>query len=345
MKSMSPWVSVVIANWNGRHYLEKCLESLAAQTYPAVEVIVVDNGSTDGSAAWVAERFPSVRLIVNPDNRGFAAANNQGVRQSRGAYVATLNNDTWVEPDWLAGLVAALERDPRLGMAASHMLFADQPEVINSTGICLDRCGISWDRHGGQTARQAEAGPAEVFGPCAGAALYRRELLEAVGLFDEDFFAYLEDVDLAWRARWRGWKAIYVPSARVYHIHSATSQEGSPFKTYWLSRNKIQMIAKNYPMPYLLLFLPLIVFYEFVSLGHALLSRRGSGAARGRLAGLRSLPRAFKKRRALWLRPHVPPAEIFGSLEPAAAPWQVYGRYRHIDRRLVKKAAVGYWVK
>ena len=342
---MFPLISVVIANWNGRQILEKCLKSLAAQTYPAVEVIVVDNGSTDGSAAWVAAYFPSVRLIVNADNRGFAAANNQGVRQSRGAYVATLNNDAWVEPDWLAELIAALARDPRLGMAASQMLFADQPEVINSTGICLDRCGISWDRHGGQAARQAEAEPTEVFGPCAGAALYRRELLLAVGLFDEDFFAYLEDVDLAWQARWRGWKAIYVPSARVYHMHSATSHEGSPFKTYWLYKNKIHMIAKNYPIPHLLLFLPLIVFYELMSLGRALLSRRGSSAVQGRLAGLRSLPQALKKRRALWSVPHSPAAEIFRLLEPVAAPWQVYGRYRHIDRRLVEKVVAGHRVK
>jgi hypothetical protein len=316
-------VSVIVVNWNGRAYLEKCLASLQAQTYPAVEIIVVDNGSADGSAAWVVQRFPEARLIVNPDNRGFAAGNNQGVQAARGAYLALLNNDAWVEPNWLAELVAAVERDPRLGMA-------DRPEIINSTGVCVDRSGISWDRSSGKEARRTDCEPGAVFGPCAGAALYRRAVFEDVGLFDEDFFAYLEDVDLAWRARWRGWQAVYVPSARVYHVHSGTAREGSPLKTYLLARNKIQLIAKNYPMPQVIIFLPLIVFYESLSLFSALMRQRNGSALRGRLAGLGLLPRALAKRRALWSRPHVSGGEMLRMLEPAAWPWQVAQRYQHL---------------
>ncbi|MGH2524060.1 MAG: glycosyltransferase family 2 protein, partial [Anaerolineales bacterium] len=205
---MPPLASVVITNWNGCHFLEKCLGSLAAQTYPAVEIILVDNGSTDGSAAWVGEHFPAVRLIANARNMGFAAANNQGIRVAQGEYVALLNNDTWVEPDWLAELVQAIESGPRVGMVASKMVYADQPQVINSTGVCLDRSGVVWDRQTGLPERVSEREPVEIFGPCAGAALYRHALFDDVGVFDENFFAYLEDVDLAWRARWRGWRAI-----------------------------------------------------------------------------------------------------------------------------------------
>jgi len=327
---MAGLVSVAVVSWNGRSYLEKCLSSLAAQSYPEIEIILVDNGSTDGTAGWVRERFPAVNLILNSANLGFAAANNQAVRRARGEYIATLNNDAWAEPDWLAQLVSAVEEHPRLGMAASQMVFAGRPEVINSTGICLDRCGISWDRGGGEMAHHGDCQPAEVFGPSAGAALYRRELFDEVGLFDEDFFAYLEDVDLAWRARWRGWRAIYVPSARVYHVHSATAREGSPWKTCWLARNKIQLIARNYPFPHLLFYLPFILFYELLSLGFAVKNHMGLAALRGRIAGLAALGRALKKRRARRSEPHGSPGAIFGLLEPAAWPWQVYGRYRHL---------------
>jgi hypothetical protein len=324
---------VIVTNWNGRHFLDSCLNSLAAQTYPDVETLVVDNGSTDGSPAWVAEQFPEVRLICNAQNVGFAAGNNQGIRAARGAYLALLNNDAWAESNWLAELVAAVERDRRLGMAASKMVYADQPSVINSTGICVDRCGIVWDRRTGETDGVADSHPAEVFGPCAGAALYRREMLDEVGLFDEGFFIYLEDVDLAWRARWRGWRAVYAPSARVYHHHSAALQEGSPRKTYLLARNKIVMLAKNYPGPHWVGFLPLILFYELLSLAFATKNRRGRSALRGRWAGLRALPQALQARRALWARPHAAPDEVFAGLEPAAWPWQVYKRYHHLQRR------------
>jgi GT2 family glycosyltransferase len=172
-----------------------------------------------------------------------------------------------------------------------------------------------------------------VFGPCAGAALYRRELFAEIGLFDEDFFAYLEDVDLAWRARWRGWQAVFVPGALVYHAHSATGREGSPFKVRLLSKNKILLLVKNYPMPYLLLYLPWITAYELLSLGYAVLHYRELSALRGRLAALRLLPRALAKRRALQAGPHLPPREIFLGLAPAVWPWQAYGRVLPALRR------------
>ncbi len=327
---MAPLVSVIVVNWNGLRYLPRCLAALAAQTYPAVEVILVDNGSTDGSAAWVTAHYPQVRLILNAANRGFAAANNQGIAAAQGDYLALLNNDAWAEPEWLSALVAAMERAPRVGMVASQMLFADRPEIINSTGICVDQCGISWDRHGGAPAQAPDQPPVEVFGPCAGAALYRRALFNEVGVFDEDFFVYLEDVDLAWRARWCGWQALYVPAARVYHVHSGTSLDGSPFKTFYLSQNKIQLLVRNYPLPYFFLFLPPILFYEALSLTSALMHSREASAWRGRMAGLRRLGRAWTKRHQRPAGEPRPAAEVFRWLEPMAAPWDVVRRVRHL---------------
>ena len=329
---MPPLISVVVANWNGLRYLDHCLSSLAAQTYPAVEVIVVDNGSSDGSPAWIAEHFPAVHVIANSANRGFAVANNQGIAASRGPFVALLNNDAWAEPGWLTGLYAAAAPDDRIGMVASLMVSASQPERVDSAGICVDRCGISWDRGGGQSAAAWASGPLEVFGACAGAALYRREMLDQLGGFDEDFFAYLEDVDLAWRGRWLGWQARYAPAARVHHIHSGTGGEGSGFKTYWLARNKIEMIIKNYPLPQLWLYLPLMLLYDGLSLISALLGRQRWSAMRGRLAGWRALPRAWRKRHAL-ARPALSAGEMQALLAAVDWPWKVAGRYEHITAR------------
>jgi len=327
-------ISVVVANWNGCRYLEQCLSSLAAQTYPAVEVIVVDNGSSDGSVGWLAEHFPAVRVVANDTNRGFAVANNQGIAAAHGAFVALLNNDAWAEPDWLANLYAAAETEARVGAVASLMLLAARPDTVDSAGICVDRLGISWDRAGGQTATGPVMEPAEVFGACAGAALYRREMLAELGGFDEDFFAYLEDVDLAWRASWLGWRARYAPNARVYHIHSGTSGEGSAFKTYWLARNKIILLLKDYPACGLWRLAPLMLLYDGLSLVNTLLAQRNLSAWRGRLAGWRQAGTSLRKRRSLQARARLAAAEVAARLAPAAWPWQVAARYRHVTAQV-----------
>jgi len=336
---VTPRVSIVLVNWNGLHHLEKCLPALGAQTFPDFEIFLVDNGSTDGSTEWVRGHYPQVRLICNDHNTGFAVANNQAMRQSQAEFIVTLNNDTQVEPTWLAALVAVAETDPSVGMVASKMLFTQQPEVINSTGIALDPVGIAWDRQGGTLDDPNEEQPIEVFGPCAGAALYRRAMLDQIGLFDEAFFAYAEDVDLAWRARWAGWRCLYVPAARVHHDHSATGGEGSPFKSRLLGRNKVWLIAKNYgPLGRLLLYLPLIVVYDLAAVVYALVVRRDVYTLVGRLEGLAGLPQMWRKRAAI-----VGTAESspwYHHLEPLVSPWQVARRYRHL-RSLVPKQGHG----
>lgn len=331
MSALSPLVSVVIANWNGRGHLKRCLEALARQTLRDFQVVVVDNGSTDGSVEMVAAAFAGVRVIQNGKNLGFAAANNVGIRATDGLFVATLNNDTEPRADWLERLVEPALGDDTVGMVASRMLFADRPDMVNSAGIAMDRAGIAWDRMGGEPDRGGDR-VEEVFGPCAGAALYRRAMLDRIGLFDEDFFAYLEDVDLAWRARLAGWKCLYTPAAVVIHAHSATGVEGSPFKSYHLGRNKVWCIVKNYPAPQLYAMLPVMLAYDLAAVGYGIVARRDLAGLKGRFAGLAGLPRQWAKRRTVQRMRRVPFSILSRQMAPLAAPLDVLHRYSHLRR-------------
>lgn len=305
--------------------LAACLAALARQTERDFCIVVVDNGSTDGTVDWLAAEHPDIIVIVNISNHGFARAVNQGIGVTDAPFVAVLNNDTEPETDWLAALLSCAESDPHVGMVASKMLFADRPEMINSAGICVDVTGIAWDRLGGATDDPTETAPVEIFGPCAGAALYRRTMLDEIGLFDESFFAYLEDVDLAWRGRAAGWRCLYTPAARVLHRHSATAGEGSPFKRRQLARNKVWLLAKNYPFRQLWWAVPLVIFYDAAAVFYALIARRDTQALRGRLAGLATILPRFRQRPAYRTRPDI------ASLEPPVAPWRVSARYSHLS--------------
>jgi GT2 family glycosyltransferase len=293
-----PHVSIVIVNWNGRHLLARCLPRVLAQDWADAEVVVFDNGSTDGSADWVEAHYPAVRVLRGARNLGFAAGNNAAIGQTKGAYVATLNNDADPDPDWLSCLVGAMAATPEVGMCASKMVRADDPSTIDACGVEVDRAGIAWNRYSGERERSGETAPYEVFGPCAGAALYRRTMLEQVGSFDADYFAYNEDVDLAWRAQRAGWRCFYVPAARVTHRHSSTAREGSPFKGYHVGRNKVWTLIKNYPWPDWLRALPTIAAYDTAGWGYAL-AHGDLHPLRGRIAALRQWGRFVQKRRAI----------------------------------------------
>jgi GT2 family glycosyltransferase len=329
---MNHSVSIIIPNWNGLRHLQTCLSALLQQTYPSYHIVLVDNGSTDGSCQFVADNFPQVGLLRAERNLGFTGATNLGMRNTEGQYVAILNNDTEVEPAWLEELVQAIESGPRVGMAASKLLFHQRRDIINSAGIAVDRVGIAWDRYGGALDR-VETQPYEVFGPSGGAALYRRAMLDEVGLFDEGYFIYLEDVDLAWRGQAAGWSCIYVPTARVYHVHSATTQEGSPFKNYLLGRNKWWTIIKDYPTPQLLAYGPLILAYDLMAVVYGLVTRRDVHGLRGRLAALRTLPMLYGKRRALQSGSHYSSHLAYARLSPVESPLSVHRRYRHLRKR------------
>jgi len=324
-------VSVIIPTWNGLHYLRVCLDAVLCQTYPQYEVVLIDNGSSDGTYEFVATYYPQVRILRSERNLGFAAGTNLGIRNTQGDYVATLNNDTEVEPTWLEELVKVMNSDPGIGMCASKMLFYDRRQVINSAGIAVDRVGIAWDREGGAIDNVMNLEPREVFGPCAGAALYRRAMLDVIGLFDEDFWAYLEDVDLAWRAQACGWRCMYVPSARVYHIHSATGQGDSSFKDYLLARNKALMIIKNYPWPYWLAYSLAILAYDAIAIAYRVATKRNFHSLYGKLAALKSLPAALRKRRAIQSSPSYSAWLAFACLSPIDSPVQVWRRFTHLE--------------
>jgi GT2 family glycosyltransferase len=235
----APLVSVVVVNYNGLEFTGKCLESLRSQTHPAVETIVVDNASGDGSADLVREQFPGVKLVVNRQNVGFAAGNNVGIREARGGYVALLNNDAEADPAWLEELVRVAEAEPRVGMCASKVLFTRQREVLNSTGLLIYRDLTAVNRGMGERDVGQYDRVEETFGPYGAAAFYRKKMLDEIGLFDETYFMFREEDDLAWRARLAGWVCYYVPRARVYHYRSLSSGVGSPLKLYYGERNRI----------------------------------------------------------------------------------------------------------
>jgi GT2 family glycosyltransferase len=301
-----PEVSIIVLNWNGRGYLEPCLSALRNQQFdPArFEIVLVDNGSTDGSVEWLRRHFkdwletetayPHLKLVELPQNLGFSGGNLAGLEHAHPSarYIATLNNDTQAEPDWLAKLVEALEAHPASeGWAAvgGAMLFAsgknDPNARIASAGIEVRKDGLALDRRIGEHLRENEQ-EEEIFGVCAGAALYRREALAQVGFFDPAFFAYLEDADLAWRLRLAGYRALYVPGAQVWHEYSGTGKQGSPFKSFQLGRNRVWTILKNWPAPLLLRHLPSIIFYDLAASVYTLLLRRDPHPLRGRLAAL-----------------------------------------------------------
>lgn len=288
-------VSVIIVNWNGVYWLKQCLPALFEQTYRDFETIIVDNGSTDDSVKWVEEHFPDVTLICNDSNLGFAPANNIGIRASSGEYIVTLNNDTLPASEWLAELVKGISFSVSVGMVASKIILWEQPEILDSTGIEVDWAGIGWNRNWGYPVDTSFISE-DVFGPSAAAALYRRNMLEQIGLFDEDFFAYYEDVDLAWRGQTAGWACRYISTAQVYHHHSATSGRDSVLKTFLLNRNKIWAILKNYHWLDMIWAWPLILSSDLISWIFQTVRTQGSTPTRARLQAAKKAKQMLAKR-------------------------------------------------
>ncbi|HZQ08966.1 MAG TPA: glycosyltransferase family 2 protein, partial [Anaerolineae bacterium] len=191
---MQHLISVVIVNYNGVRWLERCLSSLGAQTYRSFEIILVDNASTDDSCTLVSKNFPNVILIKSATNVGFAAGNNLGIRAAKGDAIATLNTDTLVEADYLEKLSVPLYTSPRIGACAPLMLEMEHPDIVDAAGLRVDRFGLAWNIGAGQRAEWFQTG-GEVYGACAGAALYQRAMLDEIGLFDDDYFGFYEDAD------------------------------------------------------------------------------------------------------------------------------------------------------
>jgi GT2 family glycosyltransferase len=296
----SPMVSVVIPNWNGLAHLPTCFAALHAQTYPIVEIITVDNASTDGSQAYIAEHHPEVCLIALPENRGFTGACNIGMQAAKGEIVILLNNDTEAAPSWLEEVAAAFERHPEAGMIASKMLLFSQRDTLHTAGDLYGIDGLPRNRGVWQKDDERFHDERYVFSACGGSSAYRRAMLDQIGLLDDDFFFSCEDVDLGWRAQLAGWKCIYAPRAVVYHHLKATG--GGATASYYDGRNTLWLIAKNYPTPLLRKYFTKVVGAQWGRAWAAIKAWRGAEARatlRGMLAGLVSLPRILRKRRAV----------------------------------------------
>ena len=287
-------ISVIVLNYNGKGFLDGCLTSLASQTYSDFEVIVVDNGSRDGSPEYIEENYPWVRLGKNNEDLGFAGGTNAGIRAAKGEFILTLNNDSRADSRFIEELIKPMA-DPEVGVCAAKMLFPDGR--INSAGICISRSGAAWDRGMFEPDRGQYEFVEEVFGACAGAALYRREMLDEIGLFDEDFFLYLEDVGLAFRARLAGWKCIYVPGARVIHHHGGTAGVGSDLAVYYGNRNIVWYPIKDFPFRLLITSLPFIVARNLAVIPYYALRGQGGVILKSKLDALKGVVKMMGKRK------------------------------------------------
>ena len=301
-----PRASVIIPNWNGLRYLRPCLVSLQAQTCPSFEVLVVDNASSDGSVEAVQREFAGVRTLALAYNGGYSGGCNAGVRQARGEIVVFLNNDIEAEPTWLEALIDALDRHPEAGSAASRMMLYDQPTHIHSAGDLYGIDGIPESRGVWQPYGEPYDRECLVFGGCGGALAYRKSVLDEIGLFEEAFFMYCEDVDLNWRAQLAGYRCVYTPDAVVRHHLSATG--GGKLASYHVGRNTIWVIARNYPPELQRRNRQRIRGAQWRVAREALRAWRGEAARarlRGQLAGILSAHRWREYRRDLMARRQV----------------------------------------
>ena len=291
-------VTILIVNWNGKRFLSKCLDGLKRQTYKDFSIILVDNASNDGSVSFVTENYPEVKILALSENLGFSVANNIVLKKARSKYVVLLNNDAVAHPMWLKNLVNALETHPKAAFAASKMLFYDNPNVIDRAGDAYTRAGTGLLRGRGVSADKCNR-QEWIFGACAGAAIYRTEMLSDIGLFDEDFFLLYEDVDLSFRAQLKGYKCLYVPEAVVYHKASSSIVYDSPISVYYSHRNLEWVYIKNMPGPLIVKTIFPHVIYDIAAFFYFLICGRGKDFIRAKKDAVKGLKKTLEKRQQI----------------------------------------------
>mgnify|MGYP003390048204 CR=1 FL=1 len=289
--------AVIIVNYNAGSMLARCLEALGRQTYCDFHTIVVDNGSSDGSAEGIESRYPRVTLVKAGANLGFAAGNNLGLQHAGAVqWVALLNPDAYAAPDWLERFVGAAAKT-EFDFFGCRMRLADAPDILDGTGDVYHVSGVAWRRDHGVRVSEGAGDADEIFAPCAAAALYRRADLEAVGGFDESYFCYFEDIDLAFRLRLRGLRCAYVPDAVVDHVSSGITGKRSDFATYHGHRNMVWTYVKDMPAPLFWLYLPLHLFANLLGVAVCALRGQFGVVLRAKRDALFGLPRVLRERR------------------------------------------------
>jgi GT2 family glycosyltransferase len=294
-----PKISVIIVNWNGKHFLDSCLSSLRSQTFRDFETILVDNGSQDGSVEFVWQEFPEVHLVALDHNSGFSSGNIAGYDLALGNLIVLLNNDTKTHPEFLQQINHASEEFPEAGSFACKMLYFDEPGKIENCGFDLSMAGATLEVGRDKPDGLEWAHPRKVFGACGGAAAYRRRTLEEIGFLDPKFFLIYEDVDLAFRAQLRGRSCIHLPGAIVYHRYRASIGQRSATQVFYSQRNIELVYLRNMPLGLVLRSLPYRVLYE---LGAAIyFVKLGSGPIffRAKMEALRLAPQMWRERRRI----------------------------------------------
>jgi GT2 family glycosyltransferase len=295
-------VSVCIVTYNSARDIEDCLDAVVGQSFPVSSVIVVDNASTDGTSVFVSEIGEPVRLLANVANNGFAGGQNQAIAQTDSDYVLVLNPDVVLDPDYIANLVDYMDNHPCVGSATGQLVLADRPELMDSAGIALSSDHNAYDLAAGEpVSRWLE--PREVFGVSGAAAMYRTAMIRDIAFegqfFDETYFAYKEDVDVAWRAKHRGWLSWYVPAARAVHARGwkKRSRGSIPlFVRRHSYQNRFFTLIKNEPFGWhLIKLLPILLVKESAKLAYLLMRERGLLACWPYI--MRQLPDMLRKRR------------------------------------------------
>jgi len=309
------FITVIVVNYNGLHLLKSCLEFISSQSLKSIEIILVDNASTDNSVPYVRDNFPAVKIVSLASNMGFAGANVEGLKHAKGDYVMLVNNDAELDRDCIANLCHAMETDRTIGIGATKMIVYGK-DIIDSAGD-----GFSTNLKGfkrGEGEKEEKYNREEyIFGACAGAALYRRDMLEEIGFFDEDFFLIQEDTDLNFRAQLAGWKVMYVPSAIVFHKVRSTIGKMSDRAIYYSLRNSEFVRFKNVPLVIFLRCLPsyaigvIIEFLYFV-----VKYRKFSLYVKAKWDAIKLFPKMVRKRSIIMKNKKVDNKQIYHIMTP-----------------------------
>lgn len=340
-QTSSPLVSIVLVTWNSADYLSRCLDCLSQQSIQDFEIIVVDNGSSDRAVEGIQGKYPTlnIRLEQQNSNLGFAKANNIGAALACGHWLALLNTDAFPEPDWLESLIRAANQFPQYSFFSSRQIQVHHPEMLDGAGDVYHISGLAWKRFLGYPLSQFGLERQEVFSPCGAAALYLRRVFLDVNGFDEDFFSYMEDVDLGFRLRLRGYRCLYVPDAVVHHIGSATLGVASDFALYYYHRNLIWSFVQNMPTRLFWRYLPAHVAANLIYLANYTMRRRGKVIWKAKWDALKGFAKAGAKRRLIQSRRHVEEKELLQVMDRGwLQPYLLGFRLRRVQKLYSKNA-------
>lgn len=294
-----PSVDVIVVNWNGLDHLPVCLSALLKQSYKKIKIFVVDNGSNDDSVKFINNNFPQITTFSLEENLGFCGGNNHAITNTESEFVALINNDTEADRNWITNAVNSLINNPEAGFIASRICFYSHRNIIDTCGDLFFSSGYP-DKRGWLNEFSDEFNKPEwVFGACAGAAIYRRTMLDKIGVFDKDYFSFQEDVDLSFRAQLSGFKCFYEPSAIVYHKVGATAYQNKSLRTYWSHRNHWYTLIKNLPLGLFFRYSFQIIFAEILIFFSSIIQKNFKIFIKARIEVVLRFKELIKKRKTI----------------------------------------------